>query len=352
MHRLPYISVHQFLYKIKRVLSRSQDTRGMMKRRHFMFARWGIIACFLSILLSCTQAHQTPMRVGANIWPGFEPLFLAKDLGYYQGHPIELRDYPSSTEISQAFRNGDIEVAALTIDETLLLAQTTPDIRIVLIIDFSNGADVLMSKPEIKTLKDLKGRKIGVESNALGGYVLTRVLDKAGLSPKDIQAISLGVSEHEQAYKQNLVEAIVTFEPIRSNLLKAGAKILFDSSEIPREIVDVLVVRQQLLTEHEADLKALLKGWFQALDYNQHNPQEAARKMAVREQVSPEQFIASLKLLSIPDRQTNIKLLSKIDYSLLHNTQRLLKVMLDKKLLNRSLPLEPLLNERIIQAMQ
>lgn len=321
-----------------------------MKRRHFLLAGWATIGGLLVLLLGCAQAPQAPLRIGTNIWPGFEPLFFAKTLGYYRDHPIDLRDYPSSTEISQAFRNGDLDVAALTMDETLLLAQTTPDIQVILITDFSNGADVLMAKPEVKSLQDLKGRKIGVESNALGGYVLTRVLDKAGLSPKDIQTVSLGVSEHEQAYRQNLVDAVVTFEPVRSNLLKAGAKILFDSSQIPREIVDVLVVRKSLLTDRMADLQALIQGWFQALDYNQKDPQEAARKMAVREQVSPEQFMASLKLITIPDRATNLQLLSKTDPALLKSVQRLSKVMIEKKLLVHEIPIAPLLNDQPLSA--
>lgn len=340
---------NRFIQDWRELFSRLVQRTG---RHYFLFAGVGLIACCLSILIGCVQIPQTPLRIGINIWPGYEPLFLAKELGYYQGYPIELRDYPSATEISQAFRNGDIEVAGLTMDESLLLAQTTPDIRIILITDFSNGADVLMAKPEIKTLPELKGRKIGVESNALGGYFLSRVLDKAGLSPKDIQAVSLGVSEHEQAYKQNLVDAVVTFEPVRSDLLEFGAKILFDSSQIPKEIVDVLVVREQLLTQQRSALKLLIKGWFQALDYNQRYPQEAARKMALREQVSPEQFIASLKLLTIPDRQTNLKLLSKKDPFFLESCERLLKIMLDKKLLDRSIQFKPLLNEQILQAVQ
>ena len=328
------------------------NNRYIMKRRNFLLGGWAIFAYLLSILISCAQAPQTPLRVGANVWPGYEPLFLAKELGYYQGHPIQVQSYPSATEVSQAFRNEDIEVAALTMDETLLLAQIIPDLRVILITDFSNGADVLMAKPEIKTLKDLKGRKIGVESNALGGYVLSRVLDKAGLSLKDIQVFSLGVSEHEQAYKQNLIDAVVTFEPILSNLLKAGAKILFDSSQIPSEIVDVLMVHEQLLTERQADLKVLISGWFKALNYNQQYPEEAARKMAVRQQVTPEEFISSFNLITIPDRQNNLKLLSKTDPSLLNSTKGLLKIMLDKKLLDRAIPLEPLFNQALIESIQ
>lgn len=323
-----------------------------MKRRHFLLAGWAAIACLLSILIGCTQTPQTPLRVGTNVWPGYEPLFLAKDLGHYKGKSIELRDYPSSTEVLQAFRNEEIEVAALTMDETLLLAQTHPDIHVILITDFSNGADVLLAKPEIKTLQEIEGRKIGVESNALGGYMLTRALDKARLLVKDIQAISLGISEHEQAYKQNLVDAVITFEPVRANLLKAGAKILFDSSQIPGEIVDVLVVRQNSLNQHQTELKDLLKGWFQALDYNQKHPRDAARRMAIRERISPEQFIESLNLLKIPDRQTNLKLLSKTDPSLFEGIQRLLKVMRDKNLIDRDVPLESLFSEQIVRVVQ
>lgn len=333
-----------------------------MNRHRFRFANWitrpsrftplALIACLLSILISCAQQPDTPIRLGANVWPGFEPLFLARELGYYQGQSIELRDYPSSTEISQALRNGDIEVAALTMDEALSLAETNPDIQVVLVTDFSNGADVFLAKPEIKAPNDLKGKKIGVESSALGGYMLTRSLDKLGLSLNTLQISNLGVSEHEQAYKQNLVDAVITFEPVRSNLIKAGAKVLFDSSQIPGEIVDVLVTRKDLLTHRDRPMKALIAGWFRALDYQQQQPQEAARKMAQREQITPEQFTESLKLLSIPDRQTNLKLLNKTEPSLIEGTKRLGQVMLKNKLLKQIAPIDQLLSDQLVKASQ
>jgi len=323
-----------------------------MKRRHFWFGRWTAIACLLSILISCTQQPQAPIRLGAILWPGYEPLFLARDLGYYKEQAIELQDYPSGTEVSQAMRDGSIEVAALTMDEALLLAETIPDIQVVLVVDFSNGADVLMANPNISTLKDLKGHKLGVESSGLGGYVVSRALDKAGLSLQDVHIMPIGSSEHEEAFKQKLVDAVVTFEPVRSNLLKAGAKILFDSSQIPGEIIDVLVVRQDILKTHKVAMENLVQGWFRALEYQKQNPQDAARRMAPREQVTPEQFLESLKLIQILDLQTNLKLLSKTDPSLQDNTKRLGQVMLDKKLLKRLVPIDQLLRDDLVKATQ
>ena len=314
---------------------------------------WVAIAtCLLAILIGCSQQPQSPLHVGAIVWPGYEPLFLARDLGYYSKQAIELEDYSSTTETNQALRNGDIEVAALTMDEALLLAETEPDIQVVLVIDFSNGADVVMARPEIPTLQALKGHKIGVESSALGGYILTRVLEKAELSLHDVQIVQLGASEHEQAFKQGVVDAVVTFEPARSNLLKSGAKVLFDTSKIPGEIVDVLVIRRELLKTHKATIEKLVQGWFRALEYRKQHPEDADRRMAPREQVTPEQFTESLKLIKIPDLQTNLTLLGQTDASLRQKTERLGKFMLSKKLLKQLPPLEQLLNDEFVKSAE
>ena len=309
-----------------------------------------IATCLLAILMSCSQQPRTPVHVGAAVWPGYDPLFLARDLGYYPAQSIELRDYPSATEVTQAFRDGDIEVAALTMDEALLAGATIPDLQAVLVMDFSNGADALMARPEISTLQALKGRKIGVESSALGGYILTRVLEKAKLSLNDVQIVQLGASEHEQAFKQGVVDAVVTFEPMRSNLLKVGAKVLFDSSEIPGEVVDVLVTRRELLGTHKAVVEKLVQGWFKALDYRKQNLQDADRRMASREQVTPEQFTDSLKRVQLLDLQANLTLLGQTDASLQEKIERLGKFMLSKKLLKQLPPLEQLLNDKFVQS--
>jgi NitT/TauT family transport system substrate-binding protein len=67
----------------------------------------------IAILASCTKA-EPPLRVGTNVWPGFETLYLARSLGYYDRTPIRLVDYPSGTEEVRAYRNGEIEVAGLS----------------------------------------------------------------------------------------------------------------------------------------------------------------------------------------------------------------------------------------------
>jgi NitT/TauT family transport system substrate-binding protein len=310
----------------------------------------GMVAVTLctTILVSCTKA-EPPLRVGANVWPGYETLYLARSLGYYDNTPIRLVDYPSGTEEVRAYRNGEIEAAGISIDQALVLAATNPDVRIVVVMDFSNGGDVILGKPEIKNLQGLKNKPVGVESTALGAFIITRALEQKGMSPQDIKIVSLGVSEHERAFKSGKVDAVVTFGSARTKLLAAGAKLLFDSSEIPGEIVDVLIVRDTVIEKQPKALQALVDGRFRALDYLNKNPQDAAIKIAPRTGITPEQFLESLKGLRSPDLQENQKLLGKTDPSLLNGVKRLSQVMLDNKLLPKALDPTPLLDDRLVK---
>ncbi|NJL68558.1 MAG: ABC transporter substrate-binding protein [Microcoleus sp. SM1_3_4] len=299
------------------------------------------------VLASCTKA-EPPLRIGANVWPGYETLYLARSLGYYDNTPIRLVDYPSGTEEVRAYRNGEIEGAGISIDRALVLASTNPDVKIVVVMDFSNGGDVILSKPGIQNLQALKGRPVGVESTALGAFIITRALEQKGMSPKDIKIISLGVSEHERAFKKGTVDAVVTFGAPRTKLLAAGAKQLFDSSQIPGEIVDVLILREDVINKQPKAVRALVEGRFRALDYLNKNPQDAAIRIAPRTGVTPEQFLESLKGLTSPTLEENQKLLGKTDPSLLQGAQRLSKVMLENKLLPKAVDPAPLLDDRLV----
>ncbi|MEK0183276.1 ABC transporter substrate-binding protein [Microcoleus anatoxicus] len=301
-----------------------------------------------AILASCTKA-EPPLRVGANVWPGYETLYLARSLGYYNNTPIRLVDYPSGTEEVRAYRNGEIEAAGISIDQALVLAATNPDVIIVVVMDFSNGGDVILGKPEIQNVQGLKNRPVGVESSALGAFIITRALEQKGMSPQDIKIVSLGVSEHERAFKQGTVDAVVTFGSARTKLLAAGAKLLFESSQIPGEIVDVLIVRNEVIEKQPKALQALVDGRFRALDYLTKNPQDAAIKIAPRTGVTPEQFLESLKGLRSPDLPENQKLLAKTDPSLLNGVKRLSQVMLDNKLLPKAVDTAPLLDDRLVR---
>jgi len=140
----------------------------------FLYKKIIVITISVCLLLTaCSDAPLTPLRVGTNSWTGYQPLYLAKDLKLWKDDQIRLIEYPSTSEVLRAFRNKVLEAASLTLDEVLLLRQLKIPVSIVLIHDFSNGADSIMAHSNIKTMQQLKGKTVGLESGALGAFVIT-----------------------------------------------------------------------------------------------------------------------------------------------------------------------------------
>ncbi len=311
---------------------------------------FSIVTGILAIAITnCAAAPSSPLRIGANLWTGYETLYLARNLGYYDQQPIKLVDYPSGTEEVRAYRNHEIEGAGLSIDQALSIAATQDNIKIITIMDVSHGGDVILGKPEIANIKALKGKRVGVESTALGAFFISRALEKNGMSVKDIQIVSLELTEHERAYKQGKVDAVVTFGPARIKLLAAGAKLLFDSSQIPGEIVDILAVSKEAITNSSDTIQSLVNGRFRALDYLEKNPQDAASRIAKRTQVTPEQILNAFKGLRQPNLQQNQKLLDKSDPELVNSMRKLVQIMVENKLLPKAIDPVNLLDDRFIK---
>jgi NitT/TauT family transport system substrate-binding protein len=218
----------------------------------------------------------------------------------------------------------------------------------VTIQDISNGGDAIVAKPEIKKLQDLKGRRVGVESTALGAFELSRALEQVGMTPKDVKIVSLLVSQDEQAFKQGSIDAIVTYEPTVSKLRAMGANLLFDSSQIPGEVLDILAMRESVVTKQPATAQALTTGWFRALDYLQKHPSDAARRMASHEGVTPLQFLKSLNSIRIPDVESNQKILGKTDAASIEAVSRLAKFMGKKNLLKKSVDPTSVFDARLV----
>jgi NitT/TauT family transport system substrate-binding protein len=163
------------------------------------------------------------------------------------------------------------------------------------------------------------------------------------MKARDVSIVPLESNEHPAAFAQRQVDGAVTFDPYRTQLLGAGAHTLFDSSQIPGEIVDLIAVRASVLEKNPRAVQTLLSGWFKALDYLERQPRDAAARMAVREQITAEQFLQALRGLRFPSRAENQEMLAGATPGLVVSGRQLLTLMLEEKLLRGTLEIERLL---------
>jgi NitT/TauT family transport system substrate-binding protein len=311
-----------------------------------------LLACLaLLFLASCAREPESALRIGTNVWIGGEPLYLARDLGRFDPLTVQLVEYPSASEVLRAFRNETIDGMVVSLDELFGLVVDGLEPRIILVIDVSNGADAVVGRQGMKSMRDLKGLSVAVESGALGAFMLSRALALNDMQASDVNVVHMESNEQPTAFKKGEVDGAVTFDPYRAELLKAGGTSLFDSTRIPGEIVDLVAVRASVIERRPQAVRALLSGWFDAIDYMNREPLDAARRMGVRQQVSAQQFLETLKGLRIPSREENLRMLAGEHPELATSGRRLLALMLEAKLLPRGLDIEQVLAPGPLQGL-
>lgn len=310
-------------------------------RRRFL-ALMGGLAC-APFLSGCAPKAQ-PISIATHMWPGYEPTSLARLMGWLDEKQVKLIETDSFTDSIKLLEEGKIDASGLTLDEVLRLREKGIPLSVILVCDVSAGADMLLARPDIKTLADIKGRRVGVEDGALGALMLYQVLLAAGLERGDIKPVSIPVDKQADAWKRGEIDAAISFEPGSSKIMKLGGKVLFDSRQIPNLILDVIAVRTSVLGEAHADaLRHLVSAHLKALKYINTNPEDAAYRMAPRFNLPHDQVMATFKGLLLPDLDNNIRLLASSTPTVLKSAEVVADAMRKAGILHKQADLKGLL---------
>lgn len=287
-----------------------------------------------------------------NLWPGYEPLFLARDSGAFVQTPLDLVEYRSATQVINGFRKGAIDLAAVTLDEAVRLAAEGVPLEVIWVFDFSNGADQLISKAEIRSLDQLKGKRIGVEESALGAFMLQRFLDISGVPASDLTIVSINASEHAQAMLHQQIDAVITFEPEKSQILRQGGNTLFSSAQIPGEIVDVLIARPHANRQiTDAQLVTFFTEYQHTLDYLKANVTTHLALLNRRLKIPPEDVLLAFQEMQIPTITEQLTFFHDVAKrrALIDQYQQALK---KRGLLPRPCTCDGLFNPRLLEAIR
>ncbi len=282
---------------------------------------------FLTVFLlsSCTEKTSSPIRIAMNPWPGYEFLYLAEQKGFYkeQGLDVTIVQVDSLADAKRAYVNGFVDGMASTLIEMVQSQILSPEpLNLVLITDYSNGGDVVISEKSYQSIAELKGKKIGCEVSSLGIFVLQRALAKYGMSIDDVEVVNTEQSRGKNALEEGKIDAFVTYPPTSIDILRSeNYTKIFTSAEIPNEIVDVVSLSKKSISENPNLVTSLQKAWDQALAYFENNKEDAVKIMSDRQGITSEEFLEVLGDLVVLD--------SKEQSILFSNPESFQKIVLD-----------------------
>lgn len=268
-----------------------------------------VVLLLTGIGLGACSEPNPPLRVGILAWPPYHLTYLAQTLKYYEAGLVELVEFQSPAEAARAYLSDNLDVVALTLDYPLDFYAKDPNHRVFVIINESLGGDAVISRDPIVDLSQVAGKRIGLESSALGAHMLYRFLEKAGLHPSDVSLRYFDIPDQLAAYQDQKADVVITYEPTRTQLLALGGHELFSSREIPGEIVDVFLAREQEMRERKDDFRAFAEGWFKAVAHFEQAPEKSADLMAPGLNMEKQEFLATFQgihVLSLAENHVHL----------------------------------------------
>jgi len=246
------------------------------------------------------------LRIAYSDWPGWVAWEVAIQKGWFKeaGLNVEFKwfEYAPSME---AYSANKVDAVCVTNGDALVTGSSGGKSVGILINDYSDGNDMIVAKPGITTVAQLKGKKIGVEVGFVDHLLLMYALKSADMTDKDVKIKNVPTDQTPQTLKSGGVDAIAAWQPNSGTALKLvpGSTPIFTSANVPGIIYDELVVNPKSLAERRADWIKVVKIWDRVAKFvnDPKNVEEASKIMSARVGLTPEQYRALMKGTHIMD---------------------------------------------------
>jgi len=278
-----------------------------------------LVVLMMAIAVGCgsgqqaSQADQSKVKkqivVALPTFTGYGPLLIAKEKGIFEknGLDVQIQVIDGLGERKQAMLANKIQAMATALDVAVSLEGDGVATKIVWAFDSSSGADGIVVKngKGINTVADLKGKEIALPEAATSHFFALNVLDKAGLSDKDVKIVNMTAGEAGAAFVAGKVDAAVTWEPWLSKGAKADGKVLVSTKETPGLIADIVAFRADFVKSNPDQVQAFVNSLKEAADFMTANKEEANKIIAAGFKMKPEEIKDDMATLTFYDLNGN-----------------------------------------------
>jgi len=259
--------------------------------------------------LAASSASAAPLKIAYSDWPGWVAWEIGIQKGWFKEAGVEVQfDWFEYVPSMEAFSAGKVDAVCMTNGDALVTGSSGSPSKAILINDFSNGNDMIVAKPGITSVKQLKGKKVGIEIGFVEHLLLLKGLEANGMKESDVELVNVPTHETPKAFASGDVDAIGAWQPNSGQALKAvpGSKAIYTSADVPGLIYDVLAVNPASLSTRKDDWQKVVGVWYRIVDYL-HDPatrDDAIKIMASRVNLEPKEyagFVEGTKILKLEE---------------------------------------------------
>ncbi|EPE96947.1 ABC transporter substrate-binding protein [Rhizobium grahamii] len=232
-------------------------------------------------------------KIGIEPWLGYGQWHVAASKDLFKKanlENVELVNFTEDKDINAALASGQLDAANIATHTAMGMVAAGLPVKIVSLLDFSLKADAILAGADVKSVADLKGKKIAFEEGTTSDILLNYALASNGMTINDIERVPMPAADAGTALIAGQVPVAVTYEPYISTALAQDKNIqlLFEAGKDPGLVSDVLVVREEVLKEKPGQVLAMIKAWDAALADYKANTEEDRAIIAKAVGASPE----------------------------------------------------------------
>ena len=275
--------------------------------RQWAHRAWASLGISLTLLIVSSLADAAgKTTLGVVNWIGYGPLYCAVAQGFYKRHgaDVKLVTFSDNSLMPGALMGGELDASTLTYDQVIASAAKGWKLKVVMPLDYSVGGDAILSVAALRSVKDLKGRKVAFQPSSPSDFLLGYALTGAGLSAKDIQTVNSTPEGVVAIMATGQVDAGVTYQPSVSMVLKLdGGKryhVLMSSREARGMITDVLAFREGTIAKDPKLVDALIRGTMDGLAFMRQQPDKAVPIISKALEISAAEVRAQLSNVENP----------------------------------------------------
>ena len=274
-----------------------------------------LVLTLVSLGFAVGTAAAEPLKIGYSDWPGYTLLEVAKQKGWFKEAGVDVDlvwfDYLASID---AYSAGKIDADCIVATDALGAGATGAKGKFIALLDFSEGSDMIVGGPDIKSIKDLKGRKVGIELGLVEHLLLLQALKENGMTQSDVVLVPTPTNNTPQTLASGQVAAVGAWYPVSGQALKqvAGATKLFTSAQAKGLIYDVLEVSPTSLSQHKDEWAKVAKVYYRCVDYlkDLKTRDDAINIMAAKVGADPAEYaknISGTHFLTVSEAKAALK---------------------------------------------
>lgn len=286
----------------------------MKKRLSFILTIIFVITLFCTSLVGCTPkskrvkgTKENPFVLGVSPMAGWYAWYGIQDLGIFEdnGVCVKIEFFPVYSDSLTAFYSGRVDGICIAGSDTIAPYNEGVDLKTILVTDTSYGADGLVAKEGINSIKDLKGKKVATEIGTLEHMFLLKTLEKYDMTIDDIEFVNMTINDAGPAFLAGSIDAAVLWEPTLSMAANGGGKIIYSSKETPGLIPDTFAVSERVMESSNEYVQKIVDSWFDGTKLLNARDDKFIEAIAKDAELSKEEYLNMLDGVTIYDKEMN-----------------------------------------------